>query len=173
MGIHSHMWLSLWKPVLSPMTRSLILSHKHKAWWMHYQIPRPQTARVKGSAFSSCFLQALWWGIRAVCGLDRALANQEMAVCGCTTPWCWIMTCVLKFLSVLSPEWHVTWPNSSIHISHKNFSHHLARLPGPRHLPPLEVAWYSQPRFKNYLKWQETLLLTTSSLEDLEGNTLL
>jgi len=53
----------------------------------------------KRSAFSSCFLQALWQGVRAVCGLDRALANQEMAVCGCTAPWCWIMTCTLKFLS--------------------------------------------------------------------------
>jgi len=51
------------------------------------------TARVKGSAFSSCFFQALWQAVQAVCGLDRALANQEMAVCGC------IMTCALKFLS--------------------------------------------------------------------------
>jgi len=35
-----------------------------------------QSKGVKGSAFSSCFLQALWRGVRAVCGLDRALANQ-------------------------------------------------------------------------------------------------
>jgi len=46
-----------------------------------------------------CFFKALWRAVRAVCGLDRALANQEMAVCGCRAPWCWIMTCVLKFLS--------------------------------------------------------------------------
>jgi len=150
------MWLNLWKPVLSPMTGSLILSHKHKAWWMYYQISLSQTTTVKGSAFSSCFFQALWRALWAVCGLERALANQEMAVCGYTAPWCWIMTCALKFLSVLSPEWLVTWPNSSIHISHKNFAHHLARLPGPLHPPLLEVAWYSQPRLKNYLKWWET-----------------
>jgi len=94
-----YMWLSLWKPVLSSITGSLILSHKHKAWWMYYQISQPRPARVKGSAFSSCFFQALWQAVRAVCGLDRALANQEMAVCGCTALWCWIMTCALKFLS--------------------------------------------------------------------------
>jgi len=65
--------------------RSLILSHKYKAWWMHYQTTDSQS---KGICFSSCFLQALWRAVRAVCGLDRALANQEMAVCGCTAPWC-------------------------------------------------------------------------------------
>jgi len=46
-----------------------------------------------------CFFQAFWRALRAVCGLERALANQEIAVCGCTAPWCWIMTCALKFLS--------------------------------------------------------------------------
>ena len=100
-------------------------------------------SQSKGSAFSSCFFQALWRAVRSVCGLHRALANQEMAVCGCTAPWCWIMTCTLKFLSfqsVLSPEWLVTWPNSSVLIFHQTFSHHLAHLPGPRHPPLLEVA---------------------------------
>jgi len=65
---------------------------------MYYQTSQPQTARVKGSAFSSCFFQALW---RAVRGLEKALANQAMAVCGCAALWCWIMTYmyVLKFLS--------------------------------------------------------------------------
>jgi len=43
-----------------------------------------------------CFFQILWQALRAICGLDRALANLEMAVCGCTA---WIMTCALKFLS--------------------------------------------------------------------------
>jgi len=47
---------------------------------MHYQISRPQTARVKGSAFSRFFLQALWHDVQAVCGLERAIANQGMAV---------------------------------------------------------------------------------------------
>jgi len=150
------MWLDLQKLVLSPMTGSLILSHKHKAWWMHYQISLPQTTTVKGSAFSSCFFQALWRALRAVCGLDRASGQPGD---GCV----WLYSSmVLDYDScfnipfILSPEWLLTWPNSSIHISHKNFAHHLARLPGP-HLPPLlEFAWYSQARFKNYLKWQET-----------------
>jgi len=53
-------------------------------------LSRPQTARVKGSAFCSCFLQALWRAVRAVCGLDRALASKEMAVHSCTAPWSWI-----------------------------------------------------------------------------------
>jgi len=103
-GYHSIklMWLAL---VLSPMTESLtILSHKHKAWWMHYQISLPQTTRVKGSAFSSCFSQALWRAVRAVWGPDRALANQEMVVCSCTAPWCWIMTDLsFKIPSIFEP----------------------------------------------------------------------
>jgi len=55
-------------------------------------------SQTKGSAFSSCFFQALWRAVRAVCGFDRALANQEMAAYGCTAPWCWIMICALKSL---------------------------------------------------------------------------
>jgi len=66
-----------------------------------YQISLPQTTRVKRSAFSSCFFQALWRAIRAVCGLDRALANQEMVECGCTAPWCWIMTLCFKIPFIL------------------------------------------------------------------------
>jgi len=38
---------------------------------MYYQISQPQTARVKGSAFSSCFFQALWRAIREACDLDH------------------------------------------------------------------------------------------------------
>jgi len=44
---------------------------------MRYQISWPQTARVKGFAFSSSFLQALWQAVQAVCDLIRALANQK------------------------------------------------------------------------------------------------
>ena len=47
-----------------------------------------------------CFFNAQWRAVRVVWGLDGALANQaEMAVCGCTAPWCWTMTCVENFLS--------------------------------------------------------------------------
>jgi len=46
--------------------RKFDLSHKHKAWWMRYQISLPQTTTVKGSAFTSCFFQALWRALWAV-----------------------------------------------------------------------------------------------------------
>jgi len=153
------MWLNLQNPVLSPMTGSLILSHKHKAWWMHYQTSRSQTARVKGSAISSCFLQALWWAVRVVCGLDRALTNQEMAVCGFTAPWCCIIICALKFLSfssVLSLEWLVTWPNLSINFSHKKFF--TPSCPPSRPLPPTPIGGHLI-QFKDYLKCSCSLLL--------------
>jgi len=56
------------------------------------------TATDRDLPFLSAFFKH-WGAVRAVCGLDRALANQKMAVCGCTAPWCWIMTCALNFLS--------------------------------------------------------------------------
>ena len=59
----------------------------------------PQSTRVKWSAFAGCFFRVQWRAVRVVLGLDGALANQEMAVCGCTAPWCWTMTCAVKFLS--------------------------------------------------------------------------
>ena len=63
---------------------------------MHYQISLSQSTRVKWSAFAGRFLKAQWRAIRVVLGLDGALANQEMAVCGCIAPWCWTMTCAVK-----------------------------------------------------------------------------
>ena len=46
-----------------------------------------------------CFFQAKWQAVQVVWDLDGALANQEMAVCGCTAPWYWTMTCAVNFLS--------------------------------------------------------------------------
>ena len=46
-----------------------------------------------------CFFKAQWRAIRVIWSLDGALANQEMAVCGCTALWCWTMTCAVNFLS--------------------------------------------------------------------------
>ena len=50
---------------------------------MHYQVSLPQSTRVKWSAFAGCFPGAQWRAVRVVWGLDGALADQEMAVCGC------------------------------------------------------------------------------------------
>ena len=58
-----------------------------------------QSTRVKWSAFAGCFFKEQWRAVRVVWGLDGTLANQEMAVCGCTAPWCWTMTCAVNFLS--------------------------------------------------------------------------
>ena len=45
------------------------------------------------------FFQAQWRAVRVVWGVYGALANQEMAMCGCTAPWYWTMTCAVNFLS--------------------------------------------------------------------------
>ena len=49
---------------------------------MYYQILLSQLTRVKWP-FAGCFLKAQWRAVRVVWSLDGALANQEMAVCGC------------------------------------------------------------------------------------------
>jgi len=40
--------------------------------------------------------------------LDRALANQEMAVCGCIALWYWLMICALNLIN-FEPEWLLSW----------------------------------------------------------------
>ena len=51
---------------------------------MHHQVSLPQSTRLKWSAFAGCFFKAQWRAVQVVWSLDGALANQEMAVSGCT-----------------------------------------------------------------------------------------
>ena len=53
-----------------------------------------------------CFFQAQWQAVQVVWGLDGALANQEMAVCGCTAPWYSTMICAVNFFSYFS-QWRL------------------------------------------------------------------
>jgi len=103
---YSYMQLDLQKPVLLSITGSVIFHTNSKPMRMHYQIWQSQLTRVQWSAFASCFCQAQWWAERAIGGLDKVLANQEMAAYYCTTLWYWITTCAINFLSL--------WPFSAL-----------------------------------------------------------
>jgi len=83
------------------MTADMIILHKHKASWTHYQISTSKSPRFEGSAssFSQTLISCL--------GLNGYLANQEMGVGGCTISWCLTMTCAVNLLSlwlILSPD---------------------------------------------------------------------
>ena len=56
------------------------------------------TVNQRWSAFVGCFFKAQWRAVWVAWGLDGALTNQEMAVCGCTALWCWTMTCKFPFI---------------------------------------------------------------------------
>jgi len=45
------------------------------------------TVKISQSGIAGFFFQAQWQALRTVSDLVRALANQEMAVCGCTVSW--------------------------------------------------------------------------------------
>ena len=131
-------------------------------------ISQSQLARL---AFAGCFSQAQWWSVLVLCGVNGALVSLEMAVCGSTAPWCWIKNFAVNILSVFRLEWPIL---SLIHPDtfHFKFKHPLTLLLGP-HLPPLlELTSYSQPHFKNYLKWQESWLFATCTVDTLEGKEL-
>ena len=87
--------MDLQKPFLSPKTGSLIFFTQTQSLMnalSNFTVIVDQSKVV-------CFFKAQWRAVRVVWGLDGALANQEMAVCGRTALWCWIMTCAVNFLS--------------------------------------------------------------------------
>jgi len=150
----SYMWLDLRKPRSNRPWQEIWFYHTNTE--LHYQISLPQTTTVKGSAFSiAAFFKHCGEPYeQSVSGLDWALANKEMAVRGCTAPWCWIMTCALKF--ILSPEWLLTWLNSSIQISHKKICTPSCPPSRPPLSTPIGAHLIQSTSAKNDLKWWET-----------------
>ena len=133
----------MWKSVLLALTANLVLYHKHKASGLWIGY---QIALSKSPRIEwSAFTKLALQMVR-----DAFIAmSVAVLLCG--------MNNAANFLLFLSLEWPVTWSDSSLHFPVKIFS-------------CLQLTCYSKP---NHLKWHKTYLLTTCSVDDLEGNTLL
>ena len=69
------------------MSADSIFEPGHTATSMNYLIPHLKSARLEWSGFAGCFSQAQWRSVRVVWGLNRALVNLGMTICGCTAVW--------------------------------------------------------------------------------------
>ena len=87
------------KTVLIVQDRKFDFSHKTQSLMTALSSFTVTIDQSKVSVFAGCFFKAQWRAVRVVWGLDGTLVKQEMAVCGCTAPWCWTMTCAVSFLS--------------------------------------------------------------------------